>query len=115
MISILRNACCTVTSRLAEEAARCCAGLAGIALDLPVTISESNAGLTPPAVAYALLGRGGAILIVIMVFMVSAQLLLSCKPHPLLQRHTSSIAFPCSYAQHRIMAAGMHCISGHVS
>ena len=70
---------CTVTSKSAEGPARCCAGLAGIALDLPVTTSESNAGLTPPAVAYALLGRGGAILIVIMVFMVSAQLLLSCK------------------------------------
>lgn len=48
-----------------------CAGLAGIALDLPITISESNAGLTPPAVAYALLGKGGAVLIVIIVFMVS--------------------------------------------
>ena len=46
------------------------AGLAGIALDLPVTTDESNAGLTPPAVAYALLGKGGAVLIVIMVFMV---------------------------------------------
>ncbi|CAL5219522.1 g1369 [Coccomyxa viridis] len=40
-------------------------GLAGIALDLPITTSESNAGLTPPAVAYALLGKGGAVLIVI--------------------------------------------------
>lgn len=52
------------------------AGLAGIALDLPVTTSESNSGLTPPAVAYALLGKGGAVLIVIMVFMVRPPLFL---------------------------------------
>ena len=46
------------------------AGLAGVAMDLPITMDESNEGLTPPAVAYALLGRGGAILIIIIVFMV---------------------------------------------
>ena len=46
-----------------------------MALDLPITTSESNAGLTPPAVAYALLGKGGAILIIIIVFMVRASLL----------------------------------------
>ena len=70
---------------------RCCAGLAGIALDLPVTISESNAGLTPPAVAYALLGRGGAILIVIMVFMVSMQLLPPAEFFPCLSATQSGL------------------------
>lgn len=46
------------------------AGLAGVALDLPITTAETNAGLTPPAVAYALLGNGGALLVIIIVFMV---------------------------------------------
>ena len=59
----------------------CCTGLAGIALDLPITISESNAGLTPPAVAYALLGKGGAVLIVIIVFMVGSHSLSPCLLH----------------------------------
>lgn len=44
-------------------------GLAATALQLPITSSEAAAGLVPPAVAYELLGRNGAILILIMVFM----------------------------------------------
>ena len=44
-------------------------GLGCAALDLPVTKDESAAGLVPPAVAYHLLGRGGAIGLVIMLFM----------------------------------------------
>lgn len=43
-------------------------GLACAALDLPVTKSESAQGLVPPAVAFHLLGKGGAILLVIMLF-----------------------------------------------
>lgn len=38
-------------------------GLAGRALDLPITINESNQGLVPPAVAVHLLGPGCAFLI----------------------------------------------------
>ncbi|KAL6748794.1 urea active transporter [Haematococcus lacustris] len=44
-------------------------GLAGRALDLPITIAESNAGLTPPAVAVHLMGKGGAFLMVLQLFM----------------------------------------------
>ena len=44
-------------------------GLAGAALDLPITMDESAAGLVPPAVAYHLLGKGGAIGLTIMLFM----------------------------------------------
>ncbi|KAL6756843.1 hypothetical protein V8C86DRAFT_1810197 [Haematococcus lacustris] len=44
-------------------------GLAGRALDLPLTIAESNAGLTPAAVAVHLLGQGGAFLLVLQLFM----------------------------------------------
>jgi urea-proton symporter len=39
------------------------------ALDLPLTASEAGAGLVPPAAAVFLLGKFGAILIVIMLFM----------------------------------------------
>lgn len=34
-------------------------GLGARAMNLPITISESNAGLVPPAVATMLLGAGG--------------------------------------------------------
>ncbi|KAK9845983.1 hypothetical protein WJX81_007616 [Elliptochloris bilobata] len=44
-------------------------GLSALALDLPISIAESNSGLVPPAAALFLLGRGGAILMVIMLFM----------------------------------------------
>lgn len=44
-------------------------GLACIALALPVTIDEAGSGLVPPAVAQHLLGTGGAVLILIMLFM----------------------------------------------
>lgn len=41
-------------------------GLACAALDLPVTYAESASGLVPPAVAFHLLGKGGAIALTIM-------------------------------------------------
>lgn len=44
-------------------------GLAGIALSLPITLDESNSGLVPPAVATHLMGKGGSVLILIMLFM----------------------------------------------
>lgn len=44
-------------------------GLAGRALDLPITIQESNEGLVPPAVAIHLIGAGGAFLITFQLFM----------------------------------------------
>jgi Na+/proline symporter len=44
-------------------------GLAARALDLPVTIHESDQGLVPPAVAVHLLGPGGAFLITFQLFM----------------------------------------------
>lgn len=44
-------------------------GLAGIALSLPITLDESNRGLVPPAVATHLMGKGGSVLILIMLFM----------------------------------------------
>lgn len=44
-------------------------GLGCIALDLPVTTDEADAGLVPPAVASHLMGKGGAVLILIMLFM----------------------------------------------
>ncbi len=44
-------------------------GLAAIALLLPLTSSEAGAGLVPPAVATHLLGTGGAVLILILIFM----------------------------------------------
>ena len=44
-------------------------GLGCAALDLPVTVSEAAQGLVPPAVAFHLLGSGGAIVLTIMLFM----------------------------------------------
>ena len=47
-------------------------GLSGRALDLPITIAESNNGLVPPAVATHLLGSGGSFLILLQLFMAVA-------------------------------------------
>lgn len=44
-------------------------GLASVALSLPLTKTEAENGLVPPAVAQHLLGTGGAVLILIMLFM----------------------------------------------
>lgn len=44
-------------------------GLAGVALSLPITLNESNSGLVPPAVATHLMGKGGSVLILVMLFM----------------------------------------------
>jgi urea-proton symporter len=44
-------------------------GLASVALSLPVTAAEAGAGLVPPAVAVHLMGKGGASLILVMLFM----------------------------------------------
>mmetsp|Transcript_14234 Transcript_14234/g.33692 ORF Transcript_14234/g.33692 Transcript_14234/m.33692 type:complete len:910 (+) Transcript_14234:237-2966(+) len=44
-------------------------GLAARALDLPITVSESSQGLLPPAVAVHLLGRGGAFLVALQLFL----------------------------------------------
>ncbi|CAN8070123.1 unnamed protein product [Agarophyton chilense] len=44
-------------------------GLAALALSLPLSDGEIDAGLVPPAVATHLLGSGGAALILIMLFM----------------------------------------------
>jgi urea-proton symporter len=44
-------------------------GLASVALSLPITLDESNLGLVPPAVAKHLMGTGGCLLILIMLFM----------------------------------------------
>mmetsp|Transcript_26647 Transcript_26647/g.68655 ORF Transcript_26647/g.68655 Transcript_26647/m.68655 type:complete len:685 (+) Transcript_26647:445-2499(+) len=44
-------------------------GLAGRALDLPITITESNEGLVPPAVATHLMGKGGAFLLMLQLFL----------------------------------------------
>eukprot|EP00850_Spirogloea_muscicola_P004680 SM000020S06030 [mRNA] locus=s20:509810:514323:- [translate_table: standard] len=44
-------------------------GIGAVALDLPLTSDEANAGLVPPATAVALLGNGGAILLLTMLFM----------------------------------------------
>merc|ERR1719399_285836 len=44
-------------------------GLAGVALNLPITVSEAGAGLVPPAVATHLYGSGGALMMAIMLFM----------------------------------------------
>ncbi len=51
-------------------------GLTGLALDLPLSAKEVASGLVPPAVAYHLFGKGGVILITIMVFMAGAPALL---------------------------------------
>lgn len=44
-------------------------GLGALALGLPLTAAEANHGLVPPATAAALLGKAGAILLLIMLFM----------------------------------------------
>ncbi|CAN0429384.1 unnamed protein product [Laminaria digitata] len=44
-------------------------GLAALAMQLPLTTDEAAAGLVPPATALFVLGKGGATLILIMLFM----------------------------------------------
>lgn len=44
-------------------------GLGALALDLPLTADEANHGLVPPATAIALMGKGGSILLLTMLFM----------------------------------------------
>jgi len=44
-------------------------GLASTALMLPITADEAGSGLVPPAVALFLLGKTGAVLILVMLFM----------------------------------------------
>ncbi|KAK1382741.1 SSF domain-containing protein [Heracleum sosnowskyi] len=44
-------------------------GLGALALDLPLTASEAGRGLVPPATAIALMGKGGAVLLLTMLFM----------------------------------------------
>jgi len=44
-------------------------GLAGVALQLPITSAEAGAGLVPPAVATHLFGKGGSVMMAIMLFM----------------------------------------------
>ncbi|TYK11439.1 urea-proton symporter DUR3 [Cucumis melo var. makuwa] len=44
-------------------------GLGALALDLPITTEEASRGLVPPATAIALMGKGGSILLLVMLFM----------------------------------------------
>ncbi|KAF8024364.1 hypothetical protein BT93_F1525 [Corymbia citriodora subsp. variegata] len=44
-------------------------GLGALALDLPITASEASHGLVPPATVIALMGKGGAVLLLTMLFM----------------------------------------------
>jgi len=44
-------------------------GLAGVALQLPISASEAGAGLVPPAVATHLFGSGGSVMMAVMLFM----------------------------------------------
>ncbi|KAJ4838718.1 urea active transporter [Turnera subulata] len=44
-------------------------GLGALALDLPITASEASHGLVPPATAIALMGKGGSLLLLTMLFM----------------------------------------------
>lgn len=44
-------------------------GLASVAISLPITADEAGSGLVPPAVAQHLMGTGGSVLILIMLFM----------------------------------------------
>ncbi|GMQ03947.1 hypothetical protein CsSME_00049548 [Camellia sinensis var. sinensis] len=44
-------------------------GLGALALDLPITASEASHGLVLPAMAIALMGKGGSILLLTMLFM----------------------------------------------
>ena len=84
-----------------------CLGLASRALDLPLTAAEAGEGLVPPAAATYLLGKGGAILIVLMLFMAvtssGANFLLCapcfsfapCPPPPAKSPHALSSSFTC--------------------
>ncbi|KAE8716755.1 Urea-proton symporter DUR3 [Hibiscus syriacus] len=44
-------------------------GLGALALDLPITMDEASRGLVPPATAIALMGKGGSLLLLTMLFM----------------------------------------------
>ncbi|KAL2348797.1 hypothetical protein Fmac_002797 [Flemingia macrophylla] len=44
-------------------------GLGALALDLPINENEASRGLVPPATAVALMGKGGSILLLTMLFM----------------------------------------------
>lgn len=44
-------------------------GLGALALDLPISAIEAGRGLVPPATAVALMGKGGSILLLTMLFM----------------------------------------------
>ncbi|KAK3183441.1 hypothetical protein Dsin_030727 [Dipteronia sinensis] len=44
-------------------------GLGALALDLPLSESEASHGLVPPATAIALMGKGGSVLLLTMLFM----------------------------------------------
>ncbi|KAK8957705.1 Urea-proton symporter DUR3 [Platanthera zijinensis] len=44
-------------------------GLGALALDLPLTASEAGHGLVPPATAIALMGKGGSVVLLTMLFM----------------------------------------------
>lgn len=44
-------------------------GLGALSLDLPITASEASHGLVPPATAIALMGKGGSVLLLTMLFM----------------------------------------------
>ncbi|KAL0393769.1 UNVERIFIED_CONTAM: Urea-proton symporter DUR3 [Sesamum latifolium] len=44
-------------------------GLGALALDLPITATEASHGLVPPATAIALMGKGGSVLLLTMLFM----------------------------------------------
>lgn len=44
-------------------------GLGAVALDLPLTKFEADQGLVPPATAIALMGKGGSVLLLTMLFM----------------------------------------------
>eukprot|EP00931_Biecheleriopsis_adriatica_P103353 TRINITY_DN781_c0_g1_i6.p1 TRINITY_DN781_c0_g1~~TRINITY_DN781_c0_g1_i6.p1 ORF type:complete len:686 (+),score=149.75 TRINITY_DN781_c0_g1_i6:132-2189(+) len=44
-------------------------GLCGVALQLPIAVGESNAGLVPPAVATHLFGSFGSVMMAVMLFM----------------------------------------------
>lgn len=46
-----------------------CLGLGSLALDLPLSTDEVSKGLVPPAIAYYLFGKGGVVLITVIVFM----------------------------------------------
>ncbi|KAI3980425.1 hypothetical protein MKX01_038597 [Papaver californicum] len=44
-------------------------GIGALAQDLPITASEADHGLVPPATAIALMGKGGSVLLLTMLFM----------------------------------------------